>query len=203
MDKNAETLANRNELNFAVVRPGWPTTFHLMLKDLANSPETLVPGAAEWLREVLWENIKLTTKQKSRTVWNGKVADMTTDVEDQQTVSARRRATWSWLHSHCSLVKLSSTCWESVSDKDNGTLFVCKLNYYLASYQARDFRTESYMLILHLVIKIRGKSIQNCAPYSALWLAHVCCLFRVRIRGLVRWLGIKKCWSRSQSECAF
>lgn len=59
-----------------------------------------------------------------------------------------------WLHSHCSLVKLSSTCWELVSDKDNGTLFVC-----LASNQARDFRTESYMLILRLVIKIRGKSI--------------------------------------------
>lgn len=44
------------------------------VKDSAASPETLVRGEAEWLRGVLWENMKFTTRQNSRVAnaeWKG------------------------------------------------------------------------------------------------------------------------------------
>lgn len=113
----------------------------------ATSPETLVPGAAEWLREVLRENIKLTAKQNSRTpstAWKGCRYDQWG--EERQTVKAKRRGAMSLQQAHwwgCqALAEIQFQtrtlghlcfCWSVIA-----TVFLAVVFCNLASYHARE-----------------------------------------------------------------
>lgn len=138
------TWVNRTEFTSAAVRPRWPTTHHLTLRDWAASPGTAVPGAAERAEGGPRGKYPARYQTKLKDSEDGKVGDMSSGVEERQAVKEKR--CHQLAASLCSLVGRRLLRFSFVTESNKDTLCVCWSVTVVpavvcsdsASYDARD-----------------------------------------------------------------